>query len=76
MEIKKRNFILGFPKIESSIIIGTGGYSPNFEQYFDGVIGDIRIYNRVLTRKEVCEISRQCPIIEAMDRTAKNKTNS
>ena len=68
IEVQKKHLVSGFPKNISEIIIGTGGYKPNFENYYEGVIGNIKIYNRVLSRKEVCDLSQKCPKIEEIDK--------
>lgn len=72
IEIKKKNIIKNFPKIESSILVGVGGKSPNLNHYYDGVIGDIRIFNKALLRSEVCKLSQKCPDLEAIEK-AKNE---
>lgn len=68
IEIKKNNLMSKFPKMESNIVVGTGGHSPNYENYFDGVIGDIRIFNRSLVRNDVCKLSHACPDLDALEK--------
>lgn len=72
IEISKKNIIKNFPKIESNIIIGVGGAPPNLEGYYDGVIGDIRIFNKSLLREDVCKLSGKCPDLDAIEK-AKNE---
>ena len=64
---KKNDIIRVFPPNPTSIFVGAGGIYPNLENYFDGLIGEIRVYNRVLNQDEVCKINPMCPVLEEVE---------
>ena len=60
--ISKTNIIRIFPLGIDNIYIGAGGMFPGLTNHFEGLIGEVRAYNRVLTHEEVCKFNPMCPI--------------
>ena len=43
-----------------NVILGADGPTPRYTKFFDGLIGQPRIYNKILTKNQVCSLSNLC----------------
>jgi hypothetical protein len=43
-----------------TVILGADGPTPRYTKFFDGLIGQPRIYNKILTKNQVCSLSNLC----------------
>ena len=53
-----------FPKNPVEIIVGTKGNFPNFYDYFEGLIGDFRVYNSAHNQDKICTYNPFCFVPE------------
>lgn len=60
----KLNAIKFFPMSPNNILIGCGGVYPSLEGYFEGLIGEIRVYNRSLEKNELCKLNPFCAKVD------------
>ena len=51
---------MAYDKITKDIVIGS---SPEKDSFFNGYIGKLKIYKRILGLDEICHISNMCPVV-------------
>jgi len=53
-----------FPKEPVTLIVGADGEFPKFNNFFEGMLGDIRVYNKPHTQDRLCQYNPFCYVPE------------
>ena len=53
-----------FPKEPVTLIVGADGVFPKYFNFFEGMLGDVRVYNKPHTQERICQYNPFCYVPE------------